>query len=65
MAGSFDAALRRLLNDAGCRFVRTAKGSHELWYSPVSNRHFTVSHNIKSKHTANAVLKQAGLPKAF
>jgi hypothetical protein len=25
----------------------------------------TVDNNIKSRHTANAVLKQAGLPKAF
>jgi hypothetical protein len=28
-------------------------------------RRFTVAHKIKSRHTANAVLKQAGLPKHF
>ena len=26
---------------------------------------FPVDHKIKSRHTANAVLKQAGLPKEF
>jgi len=41
------------------------KGSHELWFSPVSERHFVVSSDIRSRHTANAILKQAGLPKAF
>jgi len=31
----------------------------------VSQRHFPVPTGIKSRHTANEVLKQAGLPKAF
>jgi len=49
----------------GCYLVRGGKGSHEIWYSPVSNRHVTVPRSTKSRHTANDVLKQAGLPKAF
>ena len=28
-------------------------------------RRFSVAHKIKSRHTTNAVLKQAGLPKHF
>jgi hypothetical protein len=31
----------------------------------ISDRRFVVDSTIKSKHTANAVLKQAGLPKGF
>lgn len=65
MTATFDRALQRLLNDAGCRFVRPAKGSHELWYSPLTRRHFVVPSGIASRHTANAVLRQAGLPKGF
>ena len=65
MAGTFDRELRRLLQDAGCAFVRPAKGSHELWWSPVRQAQFTVPQGIVSRHTANAVLKQAGLPKSF
>jgi predicted RNA binding protein YcfA (HicA-like mRNA interferase family) len=54
-----------LLRDAGCEFVRQGKGSHEIWWSPLTQRTFTVPRNIKKVPTANAVLKQAGLPKAF
>lgn len=61
----YERDLKRRLRDAGCEFVRQASGSHELWYSPRSQRHFTVPSRIRSKHTANGILKQAGLPKAF
>ena len=40
-------------------------GDHEVWRSPISNRHFVVDRQMKSKHTANETLKQAGLEKAF
>ena len=40
-------------------------GSHEIWYSPISERRFGVPRNTVIVHTANAVLKDAGLPKAF
>jgi hypothetical protein len=29
------------------------------------DRYFAVPRTIKSRHTANGILKQAGLPKAF
>jgi hypothetical protein len=61
----FYAALVQLLQAAECRFVRQGRGDHEIWFSPLSNRPLTVDRKIKSRHTANAVLKQAGLPKAF
>ena len=64
MAG-FTAALKRKLRKAGCRRVRQGRGDHEIWFSPVSDRNFPVDSNIKSRHTANAVLAQAGLKKAF
>jgi predicted RNA binding protein YcfA (HicA-like mRNA interferase family) len=57
--------LAAILHANGCRRVRTGKGSHEIWFSPVNGRHFTVPRSTKSRHTANDVLKQAGLPKAF
>lgn len=65
MVSTFDRELARLLREAGCSFVRPAKGSHELWFSPITAKHFTVPQGMVSRHTANAVLKQAGLPKAF
>lgn len=48
-----------------CIFVREGKGSHEIWFSPVSGLNFTVPKTTKSRHMANEVLKQAGLKKAF
>ncbi len=57
--------LKRYLLESGCRFERQGKGDHEIWFSPISNIKFVVDEHIKSRHTANAVLKQAGLHKQF
>ncbi|MBN1242875.1 MAG: type II toxin-antitoxin system HicA family toxin [Spirochaetales bacterium] len=65
MGDNLSPLLKRLLIDAGCRFVRRGKGDHDIWASPLSGKHFPVDAFIKSRHTANAVLRQAGLPKAF
>ena len=63
--GDMERDLKRILKDAGCSFVRPGKGDHEIWWSPLSNQHFVVDAGIKSRHTANAILKQAGMPKNF
>ena len=34
MGGNLYPELVRLLREAGCEFVRSGKGSHELWYLP-------------------------------
>jgi hypothetical protein len=52
------------LTAAGCERRPGGKGSHEKWFSPITGRLFIVPRS-KSRHTANAVLQQAGLPKAF
>jgi HicA toxin of bacterial toxin-antitoxin, len=65
MGSSFTPELMRLLRAAGCRFERPGKGDHDIWYSPITNLRFPVDNKIKSRHTANAVLRQAGLPKHF
>ncbi len=62
---NFTSKLKKILQEAGCYFVRQGKGDHEIWYSPITKRYFVVDSKIKSRHTANAVLKQAGLPKQF
>ena len=65
MASSYYPTIKRMLLAAGCTFVRMGKGSHEIWYSPISKRGFTLPLNVAKIHTANGVLKDAGLPKAF
>lgn len=42
-----------------------AKAAMMIWYTPVSKRNVTVPRSTKSRHTANEVLQQAGLAKAF
>lgn len=57
--------VRNILTEHGCQFMRQGRGDHEVWTSPHSARPFTVPVKIKSRHTANGILKDAGLPKAF
>jgi len=63
MVQSFTAELERLLRAAGCALVRQGRGDHEIWHSPLTGVHFVVDGTIKLRHTANAVLRQAGLSK--
>ena len=62
---SYTPELVKLLRAAGCHHLRAGKGDHAIWYSPITGQPFVLDNKIKSRHTANAVLKQAGLSKAF
>ena len=64
MSKDFYPRLTALLHAAGWRRVTNAKGSHEKWRHP-DVVHAVIVPRSKSRHTANTVLKQAGLPKAF
>lgn len=57
--------VRKLLLEGGCQLLRQGRGDHEVWSSPRTSRPFTVPVKIKSRHTANGILRDAGLPKAF
>jgi len=62
---SYTPKLKEILRDYGCTFERPGRGDHEIWYSPITDRRFPVDHKILSRHSANAILKQAGIPKQF
>ena len=64
MAG-YTRDVKRRLRAAGCHVERQGKGDHEIWSSPISGLRFPVDGDIRSRHTANLVLKQAGLDKAY
>jgi predicted RNA binding protein YcfA (HicA-like mRNA interferase family) len=55
----------RLLRDAGYEFKRQGRGDHEIWWNSKTGHRVTVDRKLKSKITANEILKDAGLPKAF
>jgi hypothetical protein len=56
VAKSLTPRLKQILIKAECYFERQGKGDHEIWFSPITKHRFVVD---------NAILKQAGLPKAF
>jgi predicted RNA binding protein YcfA (HicA-like mRNA interferase family) len=60
----YSRAVRDKLREAGWRFLRHGKGSHEIWVSPTGQK-VTVPRKLLIRHTANGILKDAGLPKAF
>lgn len=61
----YEKLVREKLSEHKCRFVRRGKGDHDIWYSPITNRNFTVDTKIKSRHTANAIMKQSGINHKF
>ena len=51
------------LRARGFVFDRPAKGSHEIWYNPITKRRTTVPHHpgTLARGTLHAIIKQAGL----
>jgi predicted RNA binding protein YcfA (HicA-like mRNA interferase family) len=62
---SFYRDLTKILSDNGYVFSRSGKGDHEIWLNKETGNKVTVDAGITSRHTANEILKKAGLPKAF
>lgn len=52
-----------MLKQHGFFLSRQAKGSHEMWSD--GRIQVTVSVTCQSRHTANAIMKQAGLAHRF
>ena len=61
----YEKVVRKKLKEEGCYFVRRGKGDHDIWYSPITESNVTVDGKIKSRHTANAIMKQAGISYKF
>lgn len=61
MSSELYRRLTAILKDGGCYFLRQGKGSHEIWFSSVTSRTFSIPSNIKPLPLAKAILKAAGL----
>jgi hypothetical protein len=61
MVRGFGKEVRTLLRANGCRFIGSGKVDHEVWFSPIANRNIIVDGRCEQKHTANGVLKDAGI----
>ena len=53
----YEKKVREILKKHGCYLVRQGKGDHEIWFSPIVNCNVTVDGKIKSRYTANAIMK--------
>ncbi|MCY3627495.1 MAG: type II toxin-antitoxin system HicA family toxin [Gammaproteobacteria bacterium] len=61
---SFYRSVSKRLKEDGWSIVRQPSGSHEIWAKDDDpSRVVSVPSNLKSKHTANSILKFANLPK--
>jgi len=60
----YGKAVRDILRENGCTFVRLGKGDHDIWRNR-AGQSFTVPLKIMSRHMANKILKDAGLDKHF
>ena len=61
----YEKRVRKILTQNGCYFVRRGKGDHDIWFSPITGVNVTVDGKIKSRFTANAILKQSGIDYRF
>ena len=61
----YEKKVREILLENGCCFIRHGKGDHDIWHSPINNKTFPVDTKIKSRHTANAIMRQSGIDYHF
>ena len=60
MAGGFYNAVVKELRALGYEYAGNRKGSHEKWACRRTGHTTTVPRNLKSRHTANGILKDCG-----
>ena len=61
MVQGYTRQLKALLRKHGCEFVRAGKGDHEVWRSPHADKPVVMDGKMMSRHTANAIIKKAGI----
>jgi predicted RNA binding protein YcfA (HicA-like mRNA interferase family) len=62
MNGYYELVIEQL-SKFGFSLVRSGKGSHEVWSN--GGRPVIVSKNCYSRHTANSIMKDAGIKYKF
>jgi predicted RNA binding protein YcfA (HicA-like mRNA interferase family) len=60
MVDGFYKAVAKILKENGFWLVTGGKGSHEKWINE-NAKTLTVPRNLMSRHTANGILKDAGI----
>jgi hypothetical protein len=58
---SYEKDVKSKLSQNGCYLLRRGRGDHDIWFSPITKLPITVDHKIVSRHTANGIMKRAGI----
>jgi len=61
----YEKKVREVLRRNGYGLHHHGKGDHDVWIHGGSNLKVTVPAKIKSRHTANGILKRAGIDHHF
>ncbi len=59
----YEKQVKELLKQHGWWFLRAGKGSHDIWTNGKSIA--SINHECRSRHTANRILKDAGIKHRF
>ena len=59
----YEKQVKELLRQHGWWLLRAGKGSHEIWTD--GKNHVTVNYACRSRHTANGIMKDAGIAYRF
>lgn len=59
--GNYTRKVKQILSNNGCHFVRSGKGDHSIWYSPITGQNFALDGKITKRTSANETLKEAGI----
>lgn len=62
---NYSRPTKEALSEHGWCFHRQGRGDHEIWIDPKSGKKVSVDNQMKSRHSANGVLKAAGIGKKF
>jgi predicted RNA binding protein YcfA (HicA-like mRNA interferase family) len=59
----YEKEVKAVLTEHGWYFLRRGKGSHDIWTN--GKDCVSVNNVCKSRHTANGIMKDAGINKKF
>ena len=62
----YSKPVKEILEKHGWAFLRHgSKGSHDIWTNVNGDKSVSINKSMKSRHTANDILAQAGVKERF
>lgn len=61
----YTRAVLKVLAKHNCSFYKLAEGSHVKWINNQTGKKFILMNKIEKRHTANKIMKDAGIKHKF